>query len=290
MTDLPTTHKLLKALHDHDLDTILPYVQHVLPVTPQVARAHLSRFFTPDDPDRVDLRHQSHELHSHLHSSAYTNLNGAVAKPNTARLRLSLLSKAYTQLIALGVLNVHPMQGLPRPINERRPAPLITREAIQSLHKAARNPLRTALILIDEHALRTRELTTLAWGHLHVPSGTLTRTHTATRLSDKALGALRELYFEAGGLLDDDSDLRPGPVFPWRAEADLRADLFKACQDAQLSYVTPGELRRASLRDRPHTPESAGFSPFDGDRQLRKVRDLAAEVADATTAKASEPR
>ncbi|GGL00729.1 hypothetical protein [Deinococcus radiotolerans] len=280
MQDLPTTHAILKALHDHDADTLLPLVADALPDPVHVARSHLQAFFTPRDPDRIDLRRPSAALHDHLHAAAYTNRNGTVAKPNSARKRLSLLSRLYTHLVETGVLSTHPMQGMPRPVSERRAAPLITREAITRLHRSAPHPLRAALVLIDEHALRSRELTVLNWAHVHVPTGTLTRTHTATRLSDAALHALRELYFAAGGLLDDELSVPPGPVFPWRTEADLRAELFSACQQAGLSYVTPGELRRASLRDHPHTTSSAGFSPFDGDRQVRRVRELAQQTLD----------
>lgn len=278
MTDLPTTHTILKALHDHDLDRLLPLVADALPEPTHIVRSHVQAFFTPDDPDRVDLRHPSARLHDHLHAAAYTNRNGTVAKPNSARKRLSLLSRIYTHLIDTGVLTTHPMHGMPRPISETRAAPLITRDAITHLHRAAPQPLQAALILIDEHALRSRELTALTWAHVHVPTGTLSRTHAVTRLSDAALASLRALYFTAGGLLDDDTHLIPGPVFPWRSEADLRGELFKVCQQAGLSYVTPGELRRASLRDHPHTTASAGFSPFDGERHVRRVRDLAAQI------------
>lgn len=267
--------RIREALRQARLDELLPHVRDQLPVPPNTAFTLLSLIFKQAAAEGVDLLAPPQEFHPWLLQVARLNHRGPDAKPNTVRLRLSLLSNIYTQAIQAGVLTHNPLEGLQRPPNERAGAPLLTREQLAALHRATRSEpaLHAALVLIDEHAYRVRELLQLQWDDFDMATGAALRPHTVTRLSDPALHALQALHRQAGGLF------ARGKVFPYKIERDLRAALHSACRRAGVPYAPPGDLRRASLRDHIHSTHSAGYSAQGGRANLERATRLAQGVA-----------
>ncbi|WP_104992174.1 hypothetical protein [Deinococcus sp. NW-56] len=269
--------KMREALALARLDDLLPHVRDQLPVPPGMAFTLLSLIFRQAAADGVDFLSPREDFHAWLLQAARLNHRGSPAKPNTVRLRLSLLSNIYTQALQAGLLDHHPLDGLQRPPNERAGAPLLSREQITALHRATRNDpaLHAALVLIDEHAYRVRELLQLQWDDFDLGTGAVLRPHTVTRLSDPALHALQTLQQQAGGMF------ARGRVLPYNIERDLRAALHSACRKAEVPYAPPGDLRRASLRDHVHSTHSAGFSAQGGNTNLERATRLARGVATA---------
>lgn len=269
--------KLVLALQRADLDTLIALLSGLWPRPDNEVYTALRLVFAQAQQDHVNLYHPPDDFHTWLLQAAARNHNGGEARSNTIRLRLSLLSKLYTALQDEGLLLNHPLRGMPRPPNERLSAPLLARADLQRLHlQVQADPtLHAALILIDQHAYRVRDLLSLHWEDFDPETGSALRPHALTRLSDTALAALRPLRSAAGGEL-----YARGRVFPYKQERDLRAALFNACKAANVPYTPPGELRRVSLRDYPHTPQSAGFSAHDT-RKLKQATALAQGVADA---------
>lgn len=272
--------KIIRALQTADLDALIPLMSGRWPAatvpTPQV-HSLLRHLFAQARQDGLNLLHPPADFHAWLLQHASTNVNAAPARPNTVRLRLSLLSTLYSALQDQGLLLIHPLRGLQRPPNERSGAPLLPRADLERLHRQAASDttLLAALILIDQHAYRVRELLSLHWEDFDPATGSALRPHAVTRLSDTALQALRPLLAAAGGTL-----YAAGRVFPYAGDRELRAALFRACQAANVTYTPPGELRRVSLRDHPHTPQSAGFSAADP-RRLEQTTTLAQGLAAA---------
>jgi integrase len=269
--------KLLQALQRADLDALIPLLSGLWPRPDNEVYTALRLIFEQARQDHIDLFAPPEDFHAWLLQAAARNHNGGEARANTIRLRLSLLSKLYTALQDEGLLLVHPLRGMPRPPNERLSEPLLSRPELEQLHRQvhADPVLYAALILIDQHAYRVRDLLSLHWEDFDPDTGSALRPHALTRLSDTALAALRPLRSRAGGEL-----YARGRVFPYKQERDLRAALFKACKAANVPYTPPGELRRVSLRDYPHTPQSAGFSARDA-RKLKQATALAQGLADA---------
>ena len=269
--------KIRDALTQARLDELLPHVRDQLPVPPNTAFTLLSLIFKQAATDGIDLLCPPGDFHSWLLQVARLNHRGPDAKPNTIRLRLSLLSNIYNQAIQVGVLTYNPLSGIQRPPNERAGAPLITRQQVAALHRVTRSDpaLHAALVLIDEHAYRVRELLLLQWDDFDMGTGDALRPHTVTRLSDVALQALQALHREAGGLF------ARGKVFPYKIERDLRAALHSACRTTGIPYAPPGDLRRASLRDHVHSTHSAGFSAQGGNTNLERATRLAQGLATA---------
>ncbi|MBZ9749748.1 hypothetical protein K7W42_02595 [Deinococcus sp. HMF7604] len=205
------------------------------------------------------------------------------------------MSALYTYLLSVGVIAAHPMQSIQRPPKEFADLPATPRHQVERLHTYTRQqddlaPLHAALVLIDEHAFKVTELLTLTWDHLNLTAYEVARAAGRGPLSQQAKDALMPLVIQAGGLLTDESlglqgiDTRRR-LFPWGTEVALRAELMRACRGANVPYSSPGDLRRASLRDHPHTPETAGYAPEDGQRQLERATQLARAVAEGLTPK-----
>ncbi|MFC4638416.1 hypothetical protein [Deinococcus hohokamensis] len=273
----------LRALRQGDLDSLFPHVKDHLRIRSDHAWRLLSPFFDAARAEHRSLEGFDADFHEFLHRVAGQKRNGDRAAPNTIRTRLGAMSALYTYLQDTGVLSAHPMRGIHRPAKTLRAAPAPDRSAVAQLHRQTRATpdLHAALILIDEHAMNVTELLSLTWGHLNLPRGELARRAGPTRLSPAAEAALKPLYEAQGGFMTDDHaiDLRRR-VFPWRQETELRAAIMQACRAAPLPYLSPAELRRAGLRDHPHTPESAGYAREDGARQLARATRLAREVAE----------
>ncbi|WP_135229002.1 hypothetical protein [Deinococcus fonticola] len=268
--------KLTQALQQADLEALLPLIREQLPVPPNQAYTLLRLIFEQAAREHVNLLYPPDDFHPWLLRAASINHNGREAKPNTMRLRVSLLSKIYSYLVDQELLLKHPLQHLKRPPNERKTTPLLPRADLERLHLHTRaDPaLHAALILIDEHAFRVRELLQLQWEDFDPATGAALRPHALTRLSDTALHALHPLQAQAGGTF------ARGRVFPYKYERDLRSALHLACRQANVPYTPPGELRRVALRDHPFTAQQAGFAALDGDRSLAKATELARGVAE----------
>ncbi|MFK7603596.1 hypothetical protein ACI3L1_15435 [Deinococcus sp. SM5_A1] len=271
------TQKLVTALSKADLDTLITLLPGVWPRPGNEVYSILRLIFAQAQHDHVNLLHPPADFHAWLLLAAAQNSRGGQARSNTVRMRLALLSKLYSALQDEGLLLTHPLRGLERPPNERLDMPLLPRIDLERLHLHARpdHALYGALILIDEHAYRVRDLLTLHWEDIDPDTGSALRPHALTRLSGAALAALRPLQSGAGGPL-----YARGRVFPYKQERDLRLALFRTCKAANVPYTPPGELRRVSLRDHTHTPQSAGFSAQDT-RRLAQATALAQGVADA---------
>ncbi|MCP2014551.1 integrase [Deinococcus sp. HSC-46F16] len=269
--------KMRAALEEARLDELLPQVREQLPVPPSTAFTLLSLIFREAAAEGINLLAPPEGFHGWLLRAARLNHRGPEAKANTVRLRLSLLSTIYQQAIQAGILERSPLEGLRRPPGERAGVPLLGREQVVALHAATRGDpaLHAALVLIDEHAYRVRELLLLQWEEFDLGTGAALRPHTVTRLSDAALRALQALHQQAGGLF------ARGKVFPYKIERDLRAALHAACRRAGVPYAPPGDLRRASLRDHVHSTHSAGFSAQTGQANLERSTRLAQGVAAA---------
>lgn len=231
--------------------------------------------FAQAQKDHVNLFQPPEGFHVWLLEAAAQNQDGGIARSNTIRLWLSLLSKLYSTLQDEGLLLSHPLRGLQRPPNERLSVPLLSRADLKRLHLQVQpnEILFAALVLIDQHAYQVRDLLNLEWTDCDHETGSALRPHALTRLSDVALAAHRPLHAAAGGEL-----YASGRVFPYKQERDLRLALFRAFKAANLPYTAPGELRRISLRDHPHTPQSASFSAHDP-RKLAQATALAQGVA-----------
>ncbi len=264
-------HAIRTNLQHARLDELLPHIHERLPVSPGTAFTLLRLIFQHAQQDHIDLLHPPGDYHAWLLRTARLNHNGEEARANTVRLRLSLLSSIYKEAVRHQVITTSPLMGLQRPPNERAGAPLITREQLTSLHAGTKRDaaLHAALVLIDEHAFRVRELLTMQWNDYDLATGAALRPQVSTRVSDTALAALTPLHRQAGGVFAH------GPVLPYKQERDLRAALFQACRAADIPYASPSELRRASLRDHLHTTVSAGYHPQVGAYNLRRSTALA---------------
>ncbi|MVN89230.1 hypothetical protein GO986_21070 [Deinococcus sp. HMF7620] len=270
--------KFATALEEARLDELLPLVKDQLPVPPNNAFTLLTLIFTQAIQDKVSFLAPPPDFHAWLLEAARPTHIGPPAKPNTIRLRLSLLANIYKQAMQAGVLERSPLEGLRRPPGERADAPEISREEIDKLHKTTRKDtaLHTALVLIDEHAFKVRELLDFHWTAFDLRTGEILRPHALTRLSDVALQALQAHHKAHGGVFVK----KDVPVLPYKLERDLRAALHKACTKAGIRYYPPGDLRRASLRDKTHTTDSAGYSNQVGQTNLKRAVQLAQGLAD----------
>lgn len=271
--------KIVQALKTADLDHLIALMSGIWPArTVPTTQLHsiLRHIFAQAREDGLNLLHPPADYHTWLLTHARKNVNAAPAKANTVRLRLSLMSSLYSALQDLGLLLVNPLRGLQRPPNERTSAPLLPRAELERLHlqAASETALHAALVLIDQHAYRVRDLLALQWADFDFATGSALRPHAVTRLNDTALEALKPLLTAAGGEL-----YAVGRVFPYAGDRELRAALFRACKAANVPYTPPGELRRISLRDHLHTPQSAGFSA-DDTRRLEQATRLAQGLAD----------
>ena len=105
-------------------------------------------------------------------------------------------------------------------------------------------------------------------------SGELLRKHTLTRLDDAALRALEQWRATQGG------NLAAGHrrIFGYSDIFKLRTKIFQLSRQAKVPMMPPSELRRASLRDFPHTARSAGFA--DGGDGFQVAVRLAQGVAE----------
>ncbi|CAM3669662.1 hypothetical protein [Deinococcus frigens] len=269
--------KIVQALQHPDLDTLIPLMAGTWPTSNTQVHSLLRHIFAQAQEQRLNLLHPPEDFHAWLLAAAARNAGPAPARANTVRLRLALLSKLYTSLQDQELLLVHPLRGLQRPPNERLGASLLARADMERLHLHTQSDpaLYAALILIDQHAYRVRDLLSLHWQDFDFTTGSALRPHAVTRLSDAALYALQPLLSDAGGEL-----YAAGRVLPYAGDRELRSALYRASKDANVPYTPPGELRRISLRDHPHTAQSAGFSSNDT-RKLTQATALAQGVAEA---------
>ncbi|OLV18203.1 tyrosine-type recombinase/integrase [Deinococcus marmoris] len=269
--------KIVQALQHPDLDALMPLMAGVWPTSNTQVHSLLRHIFTQAGEEQINLLHPPEDFHAWLLAAAQRNVGPAPASSNTVRLRLALLSKLYTALQDQGLLLIHPLRGLQRPPNERLSTPLLPKADLKRLHLQAQSDavLYAALILIDQHAYRVKDLLNLHWQDFDLATGSTLRPHAVTRLSDVALTALKPLLLAAGGEL-----YAAGRVLPYAGDRELRGALFQACKAANVPYTPPGELRKISLRDYRHTPQSAGFSADDA-RKFAQATALARGVAEA---------
>lgn len=278
---------LRRALKEANLDQLISMLWRNLPQPPARMYSVLHHIFDQAHTEGVSLDPHPHDLrayHAFL-TQAASYKPGGEAAPNTVRGRIAALSSVYDAIIHTGALDWNPLDTYERPPIEQAhlrvpPRPVIDRLHSFSRHLRKQHPddarlaaLPAALVLIDEHALQVSELLALTWGHYDPHAKTLTRPYAITRLSRRATAAMRTLHLRAGG-----SELDPGGVssfarvFPWESPVDFTTTLKQACAHAATPTLTPKLLRLAALRDHDLTPEQAGFSATNGEREMQRSK------------------
>lgn len=119
------------------------------------------------------------------------------------------------------------------------------------------------------------------------------RDGDSIKLTRNDSGTHRWLPLNMVDRMDEQADLKlgheqghqQGPNEAPHSEHHHRAQLDQASWDAIGAYLSPSDLRRASLRDHARTPQSAGYAPEDGPRQLARAQALASGVVDALAPK-----
>ncbi|MVN87592.1 hypothetical protein GO986_12530 [Deinococcus sp. HMF7620] len=251
---------LLHALQHYDLDVLLtrlgPSSTHPRAAALQYTR--LLPFFSTARLEGIDFQRPPASFHLWVNHVALLGEGGRPVKPNTARARISALHLLYESLIDCGVLTTNPLRGLQRPPQERTSSPPPPASEIQALLQASRrqHALHAALTLLYHHAFRLEELLKLQWQAIRLNPGEVLRAHTITRLDDSSVQSLLRWQAHSGGVFSDPQ----ARVFPYETPAALRQAAYLASLDAEIRLFPLRELRRASLRDFPHTSESAGYA------------------------------
>ncbi|MGM9322997.1 hypothetical protein [Deinococcus aquaticus] len=263
---MPTPHpdelalKLTRALTTHDLDTLVATLQaggHLTRPVPQ-ARANLKPILEHAAQDHVNLLHPPADFHAWLRTPLLSNARGGVASNNTIIARTSTLRGLYTTLRREGLITVDPLTDFQTPPAEHARDALPHRDDLTRLLLNATDPhLHAALTLMYRHALQVTEILSLRWGMYDHPRARLLRRRTASTLGTESTRALEPLLAAQGGPLHVQDDAH---VFPYRTQDDLRLAIFRVCQNANLPFIGPAQIRRASLRDFPLTQTEAGFA------------------------------
>jgi hypothetical protein len=279
--------RLTRAMLRADLDTLIP----LLPGTwarPTVAvHALLAPIFTAAQQGGVSLLRPPPDFHAWLtHAARLPGITHTPVTSNTVRTRLSVLSTLYDALIDEGLLLAHPLRGLKRPPAEPTTRPLPSQDEITQLLTLAREDLalHTALTLVYHHALQVPELLSLTWGAYEPRDGTLLRRRTITRLEGAAHTAVTRLHAKAGGVFAPEHKR----LFPYTDHDTLRKRIFRLTW-GKLRFISLGDLRRASLRDFPHTAASAGFAAEGGERNLERAVSLAHQAMTRSMTHEKEP-
>ncbi|PNY79802.1 hypothetical protein CVO96_17825 [Deinococcus koreensis] len=268
--------KLLAALRDADLDRLMGMLGPVWAYNdPKQLFTRLRPFFDHAPADAVNLQTPDAEFMDWVQRRAQEGRHGGTVKANTVRARISALHRLYDHLIEEGLLQTNPLRGVERPPEERKDSPPPAQGDIARLLIHARDDreLHAALQLIYHHAMQVDELLRLTWDTLDPGTGELLRKHTLTRLDDDALHALELWRATQGG------NLAAGHrrIFSYGDVFKLRTKIFQLSRRANVPMMPPSELRRASLRDFPHTARSAGFA--DGGDGFQAAVRLAQGVA-----------
>lgn len=263
--------KLVLALRTADLDQVVALLPE-LGSRRQVTQTNLRTVFDQARQDGLDLLHPPADFQAWLHAPLRRTVQGEqTASPRTVHTRATLLARLYRLLGEEGLFHGEPLHRLPRPSAQRKQAALDGRTAITRLHEQTRGnaPLHAALLLIDRATFSTGELLDLRWEDVDFPRGEVLRRRTVSRLPAAALQALDVLAAPAGGPL-----LAQGQVFAYPDAQEFRRALWKACQDANVAYLPPAQLRQAGLRD--HGP---GLSHTDAGFSNEQAFELASDLA-----------
>lgn len=105
--------KLIQALERADLDGLIPLLSGIWPRPDNEVYTALRLIFAQAQQDQINLADPPGDFHTWLLQAAARNQNGAEARSNTIRLRLSLLSKMYSTLQDEGLRPSHPLRGMP---------------------------------------------------------------------------------------------------------------------------------------------------------------------------------
>lgn len=255
-----------------DLDALLGLTAHLWSRPSKNVYTLLLPIFQAAQEGGLSLLRPPQDFHAWLLTAARRpGVTGVPVRPNTVRTRLNLLSRLYDHLIDEGLISSgHPMRGLQRPPAEPSTRPLPVPEDISKLlaltDTAEHLPLHVALTLIYRHAFQVTELLSLTWGAYEPRDGTLLRRRNITRLSREAHHALDRLYARAGAAYAQEHER----LFPYTDHDTLRKGIFQVSW-GQAPFISPTDLRKASLRDFPHTLESAGFAPGSQQQFQRAV-------------------
>jgi hypothetical protein len=275
--------RLTRAMVHADLDTLIGLTHHLWSRPPKNVHTLLAPIFKAAQDSGVSLLRPPSDFHPWLQTAARRpGTTGTPPKPNTIRTRLNLLARLYDHLIDEGLITTgHPMRGLERPPAEPSTRPLPTPQAIQHLLEltdtTAHLPLHVALTLIYQHAFQVADLLTLTWGTFEPRDGTLLRRHNITRLNRDAHHALERLYARAGAAYAPAHER----LFPYTTHDTFRIGIFQATW-GKADFISPIDLRKASLRDFPHTLESAGLTP-GSERHLNRAVKLARQALTRST-------
>lgn len=255
-----------------DLDTLLGLTGHLWSRPTQNVHTLLQPIFQAAEQGGLSLLRPPADFHPWLLAAATKpGTTGVPVRPNTIRTRLGLLSRLYDHLIDEGLITTgHPMRGLKRPPAEASGRPLPSPEDIGKVltltNTSQHLPLHVALTLIYRHAFQVTELLSLTWGAYEPRDGTLLRRRAITRLDKDAHHALNRLYARAGATYAPEHER----LFPYTDHDTLRKGIFQATW-GHAPFISPADLRKASLRDFPHTLESAGFTPGSQQQFQRAV-------------------
>ncbi|MFC5846776.1 hypothetical protein [Deinococcus petrolearius] len=272
--------KLTRALHDHDLDQLLPLLGDDLRWPRKQLYSNLRLIFAAARRDGVNLLRPPDDFQAWLQVPLRETVRGpGTAKVNTITARLSTLSQLYNVLMDEGLVLRHPLRGLERPAAQRTPDTLPARaDIVRLLVHAEDDPaLHAALTLTYHHAMQVAELIALRWPAFSHADGTLLRRRTLTRLDEASYRALDRLLAAAGGPLAQPQ----GRVFPYDSNDALRTRIFQVSRAAGIGFINPARLRKAALRDFVLTPEQAGFI---GEQTFELARALARGLAPDTDA------
>ncbi|MPY67664.1 hypothetical protein F8S09_13385 [Deinococcus sp. SDU3-2] len=256
--------QLARAMMHADLDALLGLTRHLWSRPSRNVYTLLKPIFEAAEASGLSLLRPPPPADFHpwlLQAAARPGVTGVPVRPNTVRTRLGLLARLYDHLIDEGLITTgHPMRGLQRPPAEASQRPLPSSEHVRTVLSLTDTPehlpLHVALTLIYHHAFQVTELLTLTWGAYEPRDGTLLRRRAVTRLDREAHHALNRLYARAGAAFAPEHER----LFPYTNHDTLRKGIFQATW-GHAPFISPADLRKASLRDFPHTLESAGFTP-----------------------------
>lgn len=270
--------KLEQAFRTFNLEQVIGMLREELRRPIPQLRANLRPVFEAAQTEELDLLHPPADFHDWLQTPLRQIQTGGVARANTIRARYATLKQLYDVLIDLELITDNPAHGCPMPPPEHSQAPLPSVTDVERLlaEAGARDEdLFAALTLVYQQAFQLTELLALRWSALDFSRAELMRARTVTALRPESLRALGPLLARAGGPLH--APAKGLRVFAFKNTDDLRLQLWKTCQAANLSpAVGPRELRLASLRDFPQAPPGSGFSnPQAYERALRHATALA---------------
>lgn len=252
--------KLTRALTDLDLDALVATLQAGGNLTrpPAQTRANLKPILEQARTDHINLLRPPADFHAWLRTPLLSNARGGVASNNTIIARTSTLRGLYTTLRRAGLISTDPLTDFQTPPAEHARDALPHRDDLTRLLLNATEPaLHAALTLMYRHALQVTEVLSLRWGMYDHARGRLLRRRTVSTLDPLSIQALEPLLASAGGPMHAHDDAH---VFPYRTQDDLRLAIFRVCQGANLPFIGPSQIRRASLRDFPLAQTDAGYA------------------------------